>query len=284
MKNQQENDVSNYYDNNTRYFLKFGQHQGAAHIHQLLWAPDVQNQLEAVQYSVALVWQQIQAIQARHILDLGCGVGSSLAFLRQQFLAQSAQNIQLQGITISQQQVAIAQSRYPFREIPIHVRHGSFQQLPDTIGPIDLSYAIEAFVHSPDAARFFQEVTLASRTGARLILIDDFLSENASPSTKREQYIRRFKEGWHLGSLLTTQQVNLLASQAGFRQIHQQNLSKWLPKHRLRDYALHALLPLMPQFLRKHKYPLALIGGDARWYALRNNWIQYQLLVFEKID
>ena len=41
---------------------------------------------------------------------------------------------------------------------------------------MDLAFAIESFVHSPDGPRFFRSAARALRPGGKLIICDDFLS------------------------------------------------------------------------------------------------------------
>lgn len=276
------NAVKNYYDNNTRYFLKYGQHYLSANIHQALWAPEVKTKLEAVNYSNFLILQEIQKLsQVQHILDLGCGVGSSLLYLKDHLEGQ----FQFTGISISAEQIKIAQqfaAKAEGKKKNIQFIAASFQNLPEHIQDIDLAYSIEAFVHSPNGSTYFKEASKALKSKGKLILIDDFLSEEKHPSNQYNKTIRNFKKGWHLGSLLEVDEIVQMAKQQNLQLIKRQNLTPWHAKNRLRDHLLHWSLPLMLPSYKRSTYGLSLLGGDARWQALRKNWINYELLVFEK--
>jgi cyclopropane fatty-acyl-phospholipid synthase-like methyltransferase len=277
MASDHENNVEQYYDNNTRIFLKRGAHAQTFNIHQALWAPGVQTTAEAVNYSNRLLLERAQALQAKQIVDLGCGVGSSVLYL-----ADALPQASLQGITISQAQTRLANQAIAHADLADRctVLQGSFQALPPNISTIDMAYAIEAFVHGPDARIFFQQISDRLSPNGQVILIDDFLSSQAPRHNKHQRLIERFKAGWLLGSLLSVQEVEQAAQAAGLRLIDNVHLTHWLPLQRPRDFLVHAYVWLLDLIGSQQLYHRSLRGGDARWQGLRKGVFEYRMLVF----
>ncbi|MEO1451014.1 MAG: hypothetical protein AAFV07_15905, partial [Bacteroidota bacterium] len=85
--------------------MQRGKHGGSLNIHQALWAPGIQTQEEAVSYSNRLMyeaWQDIPATQeSGAVLDLGCGIGSSLLYLVNQGIKATKLNIRSPGMCLA---------------------------------------------------------------------------------------------------------------------------------------------------------------------------------------
>ncbi|MGC9313768.1 MAG: SAM-dependent methyltransferase, partial [Sediminispirochaetaceae bacterium] len=73
--------IIRYYDSNTPRFLRFGQGAGSAAIHRAVWAEGVGDRRQAMEYVNTLVEEAIRETDGRLVLDIGCGIGGSLAFL-----------------------------------------------------------------------------------------------------------------------------------------------------------------------------------------------------------
>ncbi|MEN0003664.1 MAG: class I SAM-dependent methyltransferase [Bacteroidota bacterium] len=276
MKTTHEEAVSQYYDNNTRFFLKRGAHAQTFNIHQMLWAPEVRTKLEAIQYSNHLIAQQAQQINAKQLLDLGCGIGSSI-----HYLAKALPHSYLQGITISQEQATLGTSQLQKYQLSNRctITQGSFQALPSSISSIDLAYAIESFVHSPDAGTFFEQVSSCLSANGTLVLIDDFLGPHA---LQQKPLVQRFEQGWLLGSLLSVEDVEALADSVGLELSSNTQLTHWLPLKRWRDHFIRLYINMLDRFQRHDLYFKSLRGGDARWQGLRTGVFEYRMLMFQK--
>ena len=73
--------VKNYYENNTLIFLRFHRDAATKNIHQPLWKESHFTLKEAVFYTNKLIQKAIENYPIKeplNIIDLGCGVGSSL--------------------------------------------------------------------------------------------------------------------------------------------------------------------------------------------------------------
>ena len=273
-----EKKVKEYYDKNTRWFLRFGKINQTGSIHQALWAEGIDNLEAAINHVHHLILEQFPASSAQ-VIDLGCGVGSSLVYLAR----HSSKEIKFTGITISRLQVQMAHQRIQKAGLDqrIQVLEASFLDLPDTLPLMNLAFAIEAFVHATDAQRFFQEAKKILPSGSRLILIDDFLTEQARIDPKAPPVIDRFKSGWVLSSLLSVPNVLSLAQDAGFHLLEDHNLSSYLDLNRQRDQFLHYLVKYFRLVFSWSSYLRSMTGGDARWESLKKGWVEYHMIVLK---
>ncbi len=274
-----EKKVSTYYDKNTGKFLWFGENKNTQNIHQALWAEGINTVEEAVNYANQLIVDEIKKIEsnALQLLDLGCGVGSTLLYIAQQLRDDDS----ITGITISEKQAQIGNQNIERLGASKRCKivKGSFQNLSFLGQNIDLAYAIEAFVHSPDASVFLQQISSKLTIGGQLILIDDFLAEGVSPE---HPTVKDFCDGWVLGSLLAIDQVEKMSKKEGIHLVKKIDLTDYLDKRRPRDTFIRILTKTLGPLMEKSHYLHSLKGGDARQECIRTGLAKYQFLVFEK--
>lgn len=269
--------IAHYYDANTERFLKLGGSGDAAAIHRAIWAPEVQNRSQAFMYLNRLVADALCPIlgddpAALHLLDLGCGVGGTATWLAQ------ALGIRVTGITLSSAQVAVAQKRALRLGVADRVNFllGDFSSIPP-LPMVQAACAIESFVHAASASVFFALAARQIEAGGRLVICDDFLNPSRSPHAQR--WTRRFATGWHLNTLISTQDAIEVARTAGFRLVEERDLSPWIrPFNPVLLWTLTTLtrLPL------KWAYWQNLSGGTALQVCLKSGWTVYRALVFER--
>src|SRR5688572_3546220 len=157
--------VSRFYDDNTGLFLSLGQGTEGT-IHRAVWGPGVENRVQAMAYVDGLILERLQRLQGTEthtvgVADLGCGVCASLCRLASQTPISGT------GFTISRTQVALARERIAAAGLSESVQciEGDFCALPADIPQVDLAFSIEAFVHAPSGAKFFQECARLIRPG-----------------------------------------------------------------------------------------------------------------------
>jgi cyclopropane fatty-acyl-phospholipid synthase-like methyltransferase len=268
-----------YYNKNTLWMLLFGQGRGEAVIHRPVWLEENSSRsaaLHTVDHLIAeaLVPAGQSNQRTKHLLDLGCGVGGSALWLAVHY------PISVTGITLSPFQARsanrLAQRRGLSRRC--HFKVADFTNLPKLDGITD-AYAVESFSHGNDPATFFSQIGNLLPAGGRLILCDDFISETAYHPLQRRRWLSRFRDGWHLQSLLKTDKVLGIAAKRGFHLVKRINLTPYL---RPTSALLYGLQRLLGTALRRTTWGSSLYGGSALQVCQKNGWAEYLFLVLEK--
>lgn len=269
--------VRRYYDRHTQTFVAFGRGGSVGAIHRAVWGPGADTREQAFHFvddQIARLIKDLPGVpNPPHVVDLGCGVGASLCYLAEHFPFRGT------GVTLSPVQARLAATRIQDAGLSARVVciEADFTDLPTTIPPADLAYAIESFAHATDPARFFDQCRRLVRPGGMLAVCDDFRRPGAGPVA--DSTINRFTRGWHLNSLLTPDELHALARAAGFVHESTLDLSPWLERPRTRDRVLDALLGWLPL----QATPLGpVLGGTALQTCLRRGWTGYALVQFRR--
>jgi SAM-dependent methyltransferase len=275
-------EVRSYYDRQTPAFIAFGQGGSAGAIHRAVWGPGVGERSQAFHYVEDQIAERMRRLprtsEALHVVDLGCGVGSSLCYLAGQLPIRGT------GITLSPLQAALATQRIRQRGLSDRVVciEGDYSDLPSEIAPADFAYAIESFVHGAEPTRFFAQCRQLIRPGGVLAICDDFRRQADSPAAARA--IDRFCHGWQINSLLEPGELRALASAAGFEHESTVDLSPYLELHRTRDRVISALIALFGWLPLDRTRFRHLLGGRALQTCLDEGWIGYELAFFRRPD
>ena len=268
-------EVGRFYDANTWQFLLFGSGQA---IHRELYPPGVKNRAAALAQAHALVAVELDLTGGRagsRVLDLGCGVGAGARYLA------AATGAAVHGVTISPRQVALAR-RFAAHDPAaglVTFAEADFCDLPDELTGFDLAYSIEAFVHAPSAAQYFTGASRALRPGGRLVVIDDVLTA-AGAASATEPPVRTARDGWHLQSLLTVEQISALAAASGLELIADRDLSAYQRLGRPRDRVIRRAQPLLRRLAPHNRWCQMLVGGDALQASHQQGLLGYHELVF----
>jgi cyclopropane fatty-acyl-phospholipid synthase-like methyltransferase len=269
--------VRRYYDQTTAAFERLG--QGGASIHRAVWGPGVATREAAHHYVDELLLTALPTgIDEPTVVDLGCGLGASLLHLA------GRTPVRGEGITISPRQAARAAELIAEAEAGerVRCREGDFLAVPDDlVGRSDLTFSIEAFVHSPDADRYLREAAGTLRPDGRLVICDDFLTTADPPATRRgARWLADFRTGWRVGSLLTVEQLRALAAPYGLTLVRDLELTTWLELRRPRDRWISGLVTLGRVMRVSGDYWQSLVGGDALQRALQHGLLSYRFLEF----
>ena len=273
-------DVRRYYDRHTDDFVAYGQGGIVGALHRAVWGPGADSHETAFRYVENRILEYLGALppgpDPAHVVDLGCGVGSSLCYLAERAPLRGT------GITLSPVQVRYAERR--IRESGLAERvaclEGDYCALPDSTPPADLAYAIESFAHGPDPVRFFGECARLIRPDGLLVICDDFRRPVAAPAAIRT--VERFRRGWHLNTLIHPNELRTLAEDAGFEHLSTHELTPDLEIGRARDrlaavfFALFGWLPFDGSRFGH------LVGGSALQTCLARGWIGYDLALFRR--
>ena len=259
-------------------------------IHQPLWKEPNFTLEDAFFYSNKLVLDEIEAYSSNEkisVIDLGCGVGSSIFYLQERVKRPTI----FYGVTISPTQVAIAKQRIAkLQLIPsVSFIEADFTNLPATIPLVDIAFSIEAFAHAADAHQFFAQISQKLKNGGKLILVDDFLNDALDLSKldqKGQQAIQDFKYGWLVNSLKTRKELSTIASNYNLKIIQEENLTPYMRnnsfKHKWISFLVTSFRWLYDLLPWKSFYFRSWIGGKGKQYCLRKKIVQYKHFVFQK--
>lgn len=278
--------IRRYYDRNTSTFVALGQGGGLGAIHRAVWGPGVTCCDEAFHFVDDLIAERVRRMEesrlARHVVDLGCGVGGSLCYLAERLPVSGT------GITLSPVQVRHAEEHFRLSGLASRITciEGDYNDLPSGMRRADLAYAIESFVHGPSPERFFAQCRELVRPGGLLVICDDF--RRATSDAAAGHAIERFCRGWHINTLIESGELQALARDAGF--IHEStiDLSPYLELGRPRDRAIAALVALVALVPIVERIPgissrlAPLSGGSALQRCIDRGWIGYDLAVFRR--
>ena len=271
-------DVRRYYDHNSERFERFG--HGGASIHRAVWAPGVQTREAAIHHLDERLLAELRPLGGSpRVVDLGCGLGASLLYLAARL------PVQAEGITISARQAERAATLIAAAALRgrVRVRQGDYLSLPADIQAMDLAFAIESFVHSPDGPRFFRSAARALRPGGKLILCDDFLASATPPARARHRrWLDQFRHGWRVGTLISADTAAQLARAEGLELVGSEDVTAQLELRRPRDVAIGLLLGLLRPLPPPGEYWRGLRGGHALQLALRAGVLQYRVLTFQR--
>ena len=273
--------VRDYYDFNTRRW--FTRRRTPENIHREVWADGVRSRSEAFQYVDQLVLREVLAAVGEaepppHVLDLGCGVGSTLILLAERAPIRGT------GVTISPVQAAFAAERIQRAGLSgrLSCIEADYLQLPPSLAPAQIAFSIEAFIHAADTAAYFASAARALAPGGLLVICDDFLTEQgAGPLPRRaSRHLDRLRRGWLASSLVTRAHADEHARRAGFVLMNDVDLTPGLRLRRPRDLVTGLVLPLgrlvpLPAWQRE-----SLIGGHALQAALASGLVQFRFVVW----
>lgn len=192
-------DLVDYYGKSDPGYLRFHSPQGALHI----GLGHVSAEGHATHARMAQ--ERFDALGARHVLELGCGMGFNAVAL-----AQGSPDRRVEGIDLTEGHVNAA--RRAGAGLPnLRIVQGSYHQLPWQAGEFDAALAVETLCQSTDLPQALSEAARVLRPGGRLLNIDCF----------RSQPIDRFPEDLQTAMRLVekTTAVNFFRTAAEWQEI-----------------------------------------------------------------
>lgn len=276
-------DIADYYDRNTRVFLRIGASSGALALHRGLWDAETANAAAAADAVHTLLAEEAMrqlGSAPRRILDLGCGVGGSVFALLERFPEATAL-----GVTLSAAQVELARAHADARQLSTRARflQADFESLDGLAvdaGGFDLVIAIESLAHADAVGAVFDAAQrMMDARRSLLLIVDDTLTPGTLTPTQ-ERSVARFRTGWQLPGLSTADALKAYARSAGLDVCLNRNLTPRIRTRRLRDLAVRAVAPVLHGLGVKHPFAGNLCGGAALSAALENGAIEYRLLGF----
>ncbi len=280
-------DVRRYYDQNTPRFARFGEGHKIGAIHRAVRPEPGAVDADPLRTLDRLVLDELTRLSDGFVapidvIDLGCGLGSSLVYLARE------RGVRGTGVTLSGVQAARARENVKAHglEGQIEILEGSYLALPDSVQPAAVVFSIEAFLYGPDPAAYFASAAAHVAPGGALVVCDDFLGPAGCGelSPRDQRCIDDVRDGWVAYSLVSVGRALELAEAAGLRLERNIDLSHRLKLGRARDHVI-ALTVAVTRHLPLRNYWLrSLRGGHALQQAIRRNLIEFRCLVWRRPD
>lgn len=272
-------DVQHYYEQNTRLFRALGLGNRAHAVHRAVWDEAATTFDAALQQINALALAEIesfrveQSVSPLYLLDLGCGLGGTLAYC-----ARALPEARLAGVTLSATQARIARRILPRARAAVIT--GDFHDLPFA-AHFHAALAIEAFAHSHDLQRAFEQAAAALLPGGRLIICDDVVVRTPSNAAE-ERWLAAFREGWRVPGVQSLDHIIAVARRAGLALRRTRDLTGALRLHRLPSFLAGAARDALHLAGRAHPFVHSVSGSLALQECLARGVVAYHLMVFEK--
>jgi cyclopropane fatty-acyl-phospholipid synthase-like methyltransferase len=271
-------EVARYYDRNTARFLAIGDGARSHAIHRALWGAGVSDAEAATSYINQLIGDAIESLGIKAnstFLDLGCGVGGTLFALAERFPES-----RLHGVTISSRQASLAMDLAERRGLAARceVRCGDFESI-DLGMTADVAFAVESMAHARSPGRFLAGAARHLAQHGTLIVVDDFIVADESPTGGALAVLDDFRQGWRLSSLTTVPAFVAAAASMGFELAESRDLTPLIRLGRPRDRIIAAVAPLLRWLVQVPMFG-NLVGGAALTRGLGNGVLGYYWLRF----
>ncbi|WP_405757798.1 SAM-dependent methyltransferase [Streptomyces sp. NBC_00073] len=173
-------DVGTFYDRHTDVY----DHALGGNIHVGYWEDDADesSMREATDRLTDLVTERLAPTERHHLLDVGCGHGSTAA----RIVARHA--VEITGISVSDYQVDLANSRPLSPDLPGRAtfRLADAMENPFEDKTFDGAYAIESLMHMKDKKAALGHIARVLRPGGRLVIAEHSLAgELTGPDAAR---------------------------------------------------------------------------------------------------
>jgi len=258
--------VERYYQRNTEAFLRLGKNDGVPAIHIALWPEGTNTLAEAMNVAHRLILERIKPLHLVRVADLGCGMGSALAYLDQHLSSE----VELYGLTLGTPEIQNLDTTR------IQIQHGDFHDSNALLPSCSAAFCIEAIAHSDNPAKFFDSAAGLLDRGGKLLIMDDVVMHTDAPS----ESLTTYRSHWLAPGVQPLEHLAQWADDAGFSLQHSQNLTPWIRLGRPRDHLIRWSRPLWSWLTESSEYAKSLSGGDARQRCLQTGETEFQLLEF----
>lgn len=299
-KKRAEKAVSDYYNRNTRRFLRFGQGRGTYTIHRAVFGPGVVSDAQAMHYVHECLLDLLKTNNISSCVDIGCGVGGSMLYLSARYPARFV------GMTLSSMQAEYGRSLLEKNrsEHRCTIVAGSFLDptVFETVVALvpsgrRLFYGIESFIHASHPGKLVDNISTYANTEDVVVICDDMIEDKyviseeirtqAAPlplcaSQLQNRTLSRFISRWNAYGLIGYRSLIALMESAHFTLVSNRDLTPYLSLGRPRDRFFRVISPFASLLPKGNPFWDNMIGGNALQQCIRYGIIKYRFMVFKR--
>eukprot|EP01119_Soliformovum_irregulare_P006726 TRINITY_DN1910_c0_g1_i1.p1 TRINITY_DN1910_c0_g1~~TRINITY_DN1910_c0_g1_i1.p1 ORF type:complete len:295 (+),score=53.05 TRINITY_DN1910_c0_g1_i1:46-885(+) len=259
-----------FYDEMTDYQLKDGTLDYGNQVGHLIVHRSINNDpAELYRILEKQVRNDLEKNSSLKILDAGCGYGGTSIYLAERFPQHS-----YRGLTLSPEQVKVGNAAILARNITsVELEIRDYNQFQDRES-YDRIIAIESLGHSADMEYTLRQWTKALKLGGHLIIIEDFLSNDAS---NNDPHIKAWEDAWVNKYMRVKDWVELVKN-LGYHILHKEDLFK---AYGFPVQSEEVLLQKIEE-LKKNKMHQGYVGALELEWAYSHGMAEYNFFVLEK--
>jgi tocopherol O-methyltransferase len=268
-------DVASHYDELDRFYRDIW----GEHVHHGLWLRGDETRPQAVRQLAEMVAREAAVTKGTRVMDIGCGYGATSQLMADEFSAE------VTGMTISEAQHAIAQSRAGGKSNPSYV-FGDWLTNTLPADSFDAAIAIESSEHM-DKPGFFAQARRVLRPGGRLV-VNTWLSRETPTRNQVRWLIEPICREGRMPHLGTESDYRRLAAEAGFRVEKFQDVTRQIARTWpmiVRVFLWNLLRnPVYIRFILDPKSKNAIFGFTIMrlWMAFRTGAMRYGVFTLVK--
>jgi cyclopropane fatty-acyl-phospholipid synthase-like methyltransferase len=276
-------DIADYYDQTLTHYRFWWKMDESLAVHYGIWKPATRNFSEALQNTNQIMAEMAGIKPGETVLDAGCGVGGAAFYLASNY------NCQVEGISLSERQIALAQSHGKRLGLNHQTRFSiaDYLQTPFKNQSFDKIWACESLCYANDYSNFLKEASRLLKPGGRVVLSDYFLTEKGISDP--DAYLRKWGDTWAISRFNYAISFQEAVEKNGFKTISRKDFTPQIRKSAKRlfwSYLLGALPAMLynlthrpPSFAKTHY-----LSGKYQYLSLIKGQWRYEIWVLEKVD
>ena len=231
--------LKNYYTNN--YF-----YQNTHSYHYPIWNEHTKTYNQAADNTNAVVANALELQKGELVLDAGCGVGGTTAWIAQRHA------VAIIGITVVPSQIQRAQEHATMAKVAKRTafRVIDYTKTPFVNNTFNKIYAIESVCHAKRKQEFIREVYRLLKPGGKLVVLDAFRTQKILTPTDQKVY-QDFLDGFVLDNLASQKEFAKNMQEAGFANVRYEDQSKAVGKTLIYYYIVCTLAYPFVSFFEK---------------------------------